>query len=348
MQQQFPDNGNSETAEEGNAVHWMCVEVLAGRGAGEWIGRTAPNGVVINADMKAAGIEYVAAVRGAVPDHAQLHIEESISIPYIHPECHGTPDCWFFNPITMTMHIWDLKYGFTVVEAFENWQLLAYATGLFPGPPVDFNKVRVILTIVQPRAYHPLGAVRSWQIMGSELKPYADRLRDAALAALTPGALTVAGTQCHYCRARHACEAAQRYSMWAADYAGQSTPQHLTPEGMAIELRILQRAADAIKNRLTGLESAAIAMGGIPGWAVDQGRGNLTWTKPAQEVFALGDLMGIDVRADQKPITPTQAIKLGLDATVVGMYADRSAGAPKLVPCESTMAARVFGAAGGV
>jgi hypothetical protein len=298
--------------------------------------------------MKAAGIEYVAAVRGAVPDHAVLHVEEPIQIPYIHPECHGTPDCWFFNPITMTMYIWDLKYGFSIVEAVENWQLLAYAAGLFPGPPIDFNKVKVVLTIVQPRAYHPLGSVRSWQIMGSDIKPYADRLRDAAALALAPNAPTVAGTQCHYCRARHACEAAARYSMWAADYAGQSTPQHLTPEGMAIELRILQRAADAIRNRLTGLESAAIAMGGIPGWAVDQGRGNLAWTKSAQEVFALGDLMGIDVRADQKPITPTQAIKLGLDATVVGMYADRSAGAPKLVPVESTMAARVFGAAGGV
>jgi hypothetical protein len=49
----------------------------------------------------------------------------------------------------------------------------------------------------------------------------------------------------------------------------------------------------------------------------------LSWTKPATEVYALGDMMGVDLRVT-KPCTPTQAINAGIDGTVINAYADRS------------------------
>jgi hypothetical protein len=345
MQAVFPEE-RGEAAEEGNAVHWMCAEVLSGRGSGEWIGRTAPNGILITADMKAAGIEYVEAVSASAPNMHDRHIEEMLRIPRVHPECFGTPDHWAFIEQDGNLFVDDLKYGFSLVEAEENAQLITYTIGILDLLPRHFeNTIMCHLRIIQPRAFHPLGTARTWRIPATELRTYANLLESAAAAALGPAPVTAAGKQCHYCRARHACEAASRYSMWAADYAGGCIPQHLTPKGMAIEIGTLRRAQEIIKHRLTGLETAAIALGGVPGWAVERGPGRLTWVRPVAEVIALGELMGVSLGKPPEPITPTQAIKAGLPADVVGAYADRPNGEAKLVPVESTRAARVFGPA---
>lgn len=348
MQAAFPDRSSSESAEEGNAVHWMSAEVLSGRGPGEWIGRTAPNGVVITADMKDAGITYVSAIKSMVPELAQLQVEQMVAIPQVHAECFGTPDCYYFNPITMTLYIWDLKYGFGVVEAFENWQLIAYACGQLMGyDRVDFSKVKVVLTIVQPRAYHVQGPVRSWHLTTRELTPYRDRLQAAAALALSPTATCQAGEQCHYCSARHACKAAQQAAYFAIDYIGQAVPEVLSPEALAMELRTLRRMQDAIKFRLTGIEASATATmnagGHIPGWSLQASTGRLGWDKPAADVFMLGDLMGIDLRAPVAPITPTQAKKAGIPADVLSAYSSAGKGAMQLVPTTDTLAARIFG-----
>ena len=60
---------------------------------------------------------------------------------------------------------------------------------------------------------------------------------------------------------------------------------------------------------------------------------------PAAEVFALGDMMGVDVR---KPVTPKQAIELGLDAEVSKAYTVIPKGEVKLVRQSSSAAARAF------
>lgn len=348
MQAVFPDNGSSEAAEEGTACHWMAAEVLLGRGGSEFIGRTAPNGVVITAEMKAAAVVYVAAIKSMVPELAVLQVEDHVQIPYIHKDCHGTPDCWYFNPTTMTMYIWDLKYGFTLVDERENWQLLCYAAAKFKGTEhIDFNKVRVVLTIVQPRAYHTAGAVRSWHLTGAELKPYADRLQNAAAIALCPNPPCQAGEQCHYCSARHACATAQQAALWACDYIGQAVPEALTPEALAMELRTLQRASAAIKYRLAGIESSAIATissgGSIPGFTTENGAGREGWNIPATEVFAIGDMMGIDLRSEVKPVTPVQAKQKGFSEDLVKAYSSKGVGALRLIESTDTLAARVFG-----
>lgn len=347
MQACFPDRGSSESAEEGTACHWMAAEVLLGRGGSEFIGRTAPNGVVITRDMKDAAITYVAAVRGAVPPLAELHVEEHVQIPYVHTECHGTPDCWYFNPITMTLNLWDLKYGFTPVDERENWQLLCYTKGVLAITPYNDEKITVVHTIVQPRISNP---VRSWTFMGSELKQYADRLRDAAALALSPNAPCHAGEQCHYCSARHACPTAQQAALWACQYIGQAVPEALTPEALAMELRTLRRAADAIKYRLAGIEASAIATinSGImvPGFATDNGPGRDGWTFPAAEIFAIGDMMGVDLRAEVTPLTPVQAKKAGFSEELIAAYSRKGVGALRLVESKDCLAARVFG--GGV
>jgi hypothetical protein len=79
------------------------------------------------------------------------------------------------------------------------------------------------------------------------------------------------------------------------------------------------------------------------GWAITHGKARERWAKPPAEVFALGDMMGVELRKPSEAITPNQARDLGLDAAVIAAYAERPTGAAKLTPRDASTAARVFG-----
>jgi hypothetical protein len=116
---------------------------------------------------------------------------------------------------------------------------------------------------------------------------------------------------------------------------------------LAIEYRTLLRAAEAVQYRLTGLEAQAKARltGGesIPGLALQNGAGRQQWAMPPAQLFAVGDMMGVDLRKQPDAITPAQAKKAGLTDELVAAYTERLPGEAKLVPTTDTMAARVFG-----
>jgi hypothetical protein len=55
MCERFPERADSDAAREGTASHWVASEVLVGRGAEPFTGRTAPNGVIITEEMASVG-----------------------------------------------------------------------------------------------------------------------------------------------------------------------------------------------------------------------------------------------------------------------------------------------------
>ena len=89
----------------------------------------------------------------------------------------------------------------------------------------------------------------------------------------------------------------------------------------------------------------ALIQGGksVPGWSIDHTVGREEWSKPASEVFALGQLFGVDLARPAEPITPAQARKAGVDATVISAYAKRKAGTAKLIKVDTTAARKAFG-----
>lgn len=338
--EQFPEPaGRNEAADEGTASHWYASEYLEGKPRP--VGSTAPNGVTITEEMIEGAMVYVEAVMKAAGGTA-LNIESRLKIGFVHEECFGTTDCWFVKG--REVHVWDYKYGFGVVDPFENWQLICYAAGVLQWLGAD--DYDVVLHIVQPRPFHMLGPHRTWRVKAADLRGSFTRLATAANAALADNPPTQSGNHCKYCSARHACPAAQHAALSAVDYAGKAVAELLTPEALAIELRTMERAANAIQFRLTGLRAQAettIREGGfVPGWALQPGGGRTVWSKPTAEVFALGDMMGIDLRGEPSAITPAQAKKKGLDAGVIAAYSGSSGSSMKLVETTATMASRVF------
>ena len=340
----FPETGRSQAAEEGTACHWVGSEVLLGRGTDPFEGRVAPNNVVITTEMVDAAKVYVGAVRSLVPLTAKITVEEKLVIKQIHENCYGTPDCWFFNVGQNELHIWDLKYGYGIVEPVENWQLICYAIGAL-GKVANRN-TKITVHIVQPRVPHPMGYDRTWCFMGEELCEYADQLKNAALKALsaTPG--VVSGDHCRYCSALHACPAARKAALYACDYSDRAIPAKLSPEGMGVDLMILRKAETRLKSMISAREGQIIATQkagiNVPGWAQKHGKGRIIWDKPVEEVLALGEIMGIDLKAPEKAITPAKAGTAGLDSALIKAYSHAPTTGITLVPAEKSLASNAF------
>ena len=353
-----PETEASPSSLEGTAAHWVVQMLLQGTPVA--LDMQAPNGVAVTQEM----LEAAELVRDDIlatlgPDWAKyLVIEQRVQIPRVHPTHNwGTPDyrAWSrLNDGRLCLHVWDFKYGHGIVEAFENWQLIDYTAGLLDGAGIDGLKDQetvVDMVVTQPRAFHRDGPVRRWRVVASDLRGHINRLSNAAGVALAPNPpATPTPEGCENCLGRHACEALQRAAYHAADKGGQYGALDLSPPALGLELRALKRAQALLDARVTGIEAQAVAAikAGtlVPFWMMESVPGRLAWTKPAPEIFALGEMLGLKLQKDPEPITPTQAKAAAkaakIDGALFDAYAVRPAGAAKLVADDGTKARLTF------
>lgn len=361
MEMQYPDTTETDEQREGTASHEVGEQMIRSFARGGLnfpkVGGRASNGVKITDAVYDGALMYAEECQRIMREAGvfggeNLRIEQRVHAPRIHPECWGTPDFALFDEKRTTLHVVDLKYGHRVVEAFENWQLIEYAVGVLDDMMGDkalseHNGVVVRIGIVQPRAYHRDGPVRWWEIQPCDLRAYVNFLHAVEHEALGSDPPTKAGLECRDCSARHACETLQRASMEAIAYTGKPVSQQLSADALGLEIRLLRDAQAIIKARLDGHEAHAEAVinggGSVPGWVLERGRGRQRWSVPADQVFQLGDMMGIDLRKAPTPVTPKQAITAGLDSTVVKEFSETPSTSPKLVESTKTKAAQVFG-----
>lgn len=325
----LPD-GETDSSEEGTAAHWVASELLQGRIVEP--GQLAPNGVPVDDDMQDGAILWCEAL--GQYRHVDECIEERIEIPRVHPECWGTPD-YFCATTPGRIVVADYKYGHRFVDAFENWQLLAYAAGSVEG---IWPSVTYALMIVQPRSFHRSGQVRTWTLSGDDLSHYCAVMATATRKAGSKDAECRVGPHCYKCPARHVCEAALHAEDAALELAGDSVPLILSNDAKSARLRRVRRAMKHLTEMESGLSediAQTIRNGeSVPGWGLEAGAGRERWAKPLDEVLALGAAFGIDI---SKPgaLTPNQARKAGLPAEVVAGYSERPAGEVKLVEVDA-------------
>lgn len=353
MSEQFPDE-EGEAARAGTASHWSAYLALTNGGYHPPVGTPAPNGVIIDMEMNDAASVYVMAVKSHI-NTSLVNVEKQMMIPTIHPtECGGTPDCWYYNPRERELHVWDFKYGFILVEPWENMQAICYTAGALDYTCRQLQKpygvfdqeTTVVIHIVQPRPFHVAGPVREWRVKACDLRGYFNRLQQSATEALAPNPKCNSGNWCKFCEARHACPAAQKAALAAIEYTEFAATCVLSPEALAIELRTMERAADAIKFRLTGLQEQTIALlkAGqmVPGYGLQMGYGRKSWIKPVKEVLALGQIMGIDLAKPQDVITPVQAKKAGIPFELIDAYSQTGEKGVELVHNNKTLASMAF------
>lgn len=360
LQTAYPGADDTPEAREGTAAHYYVAELLNGRDVP--VGTVAPNGQPITAEMvdcaQALLIDIRDTLRAATPGLA-LRVEEKVFAQSVHEANYGTPDTYVMDRPNKYLHVWDFKYGHRFVDARGNWQLIDYAIAIFDSEglrPVtandyslsQWNGWRISLTIAQPRNYDPIGPIREWHTTGEALRDtYLPRLRQSAYEAMQPGAAYTTGLHCRDCTGRHACPALQRAGAIAMDVSLQAQPVVLPPHAVGLELRQIEDAIKRLEARQTGLEEQALGIirsgVAVPFYSATHASGRERWSVPVNEVVLLGENLGANLRKPAEAITPAQARKAGIDATVIQAYAETPKGALRLIRVDDDAANLAFG-----
>lgn len=310
----------SEAAAWGTSCHSVAEWCLNnGTDAEEMIDRTVKtkeHEFTVDEEMAETAQTYVDYVRNQQAGVNDLFVEQRFSLEKLKTpfDAGGTADAVVYIASEKLLEVIDLKGGRGVkVEVNENKQLRTYALGaLLSNPGLDVRLVRS--TIVQPRAYHKDGAIRSEDYHVADLLSWTGELMQAmnrsktavdAYATIT-GDLTrekwadeylSAGDHCTFCPAAGFCPALQKK---ATDAVGlyfddlsqpqlSNTPDSLSPEKLAAVLD----AADLIQNYITACRSLAHSMAetgiDIPNYQLVDKTGRRRW-KIEDETALAGEI----------------------------------------------------------
>jgi hypothetical protein len=322
---------DSDERLEGIAAHWVASEMF--HGVVLAVGQQCPNGVVIDEEMLECAREYVA----TLPRDARL--ESKVDLFMLEGGMTSYPDASALSG--RVLHVWDYKYGHSYVDVFENWQLLVETAGF------DLSFVDEIwYHVVQPRCFQH-ETHRVWTVSKDEyIDVYYPQIVAQVSSIAAGGTPCVTGPQCKRCPAARGCSALAAVAYEVLDITREAAAHDLTSEQLARELDLLHRADQRLKARITGLEEQATATlrsgGRVPGYTMKDQAGRLDWVVPAENVFALSALYGVDVKKEPSAITPTQAIKLGLPKEAVETVAKRPAKAPKLERVDHNQIRKAF------
>lgn len=360
-QQFYPDESNQDSL-DGEASHWVGSEILQSYKDPDtpvklpdfdFLDKPAPNGTIITEEMIDGAEIYVDDVLQVVQADGltqAMCVEERIDNDIIHPLNWGTPDMMIFNQAALRLYGWDYKFGRGIHEPKEHWQVMNYMVMKLEQlrvQGIDTDFITVEIRIVQPRAYHPDGVIRTWVIDAPALESYAETMRAAAIASQQIDPPTRAGPWCNHCRARPGCKSFRETNYVISDITQSLHLYDLNPGELATELKGLEPMLDLLQQCVDGLRAQGLAYVNrgvmVPGFARGTGRGKLDWNKPIDQVIAMGEIMQVDLKKPVDIITPTQAIAKKVDEAVILEYAERYSGTARLIHDDGTVAARVFG-----
>ena len=280
----------SPYASEGSGAHELAERCLRTNAQpdsfiGQWMTtETVPTEVT--ADMAEAVQVYVDYVRSISVEKGDslAFIEATFDLAQFYPGLFGTCDCVIYHIPTLTLYVIDYKHGAGVpVDAVKNPQLRYYGLGALvrmhemklPHP----MPTKVVLAIVQPRAPHAAGPIRTETIPSAALLMWADELVAAARATEPEDAPLVPGDHCRFCLAAPRCPKLYDDSIAAARITFSpvdATPSTPTParELSDAQLRRALAAAQVIEPWLRDLyaHTQALLEAGesVPGWKLVQ------------------------------------------------------------------------------
>jgi Protein of unknown function (DUF2800) len=240
----------------------------------------------------------------------------------------GTSDVVAYNPAIRDLQIVDLKYGEGIpVEATWNTQLLYYAAGALGALRAQGRIVdTVTATIVQPRAFHPVGRVRSHTYTAAEVEAWArEVLYVGILLALDDnGATKQPGTHCRFCPASAQCPALRDLSLDTARQAFLAAPTQNLPASAPThaalpDITLSNAALGDLLNKIElvtpwleavkrlGLERLEADVP-VPGWKLVAKRASRQWVEADQTaMLETLDRAGVDVDALVDVVLPSPA-----------------------------------------
>lgn len=299
LAEQFPDvSGSSEYAREGTAAHRLAqLWLLSGYPEGIETLLVEGHSIFVTEEMREAVRLYVDTVRAT---HAAvggaLHVEQRLQLRGMDTEVDMFGTCDAVIVTGRELHVFDLKYGKgVVVDVRNNPQLRYYALAAMQNL-CDHEPERITITIVQPRAEHPDGTVRTEELTAGQLRVFGLDLRRAALRTQDPDAPLVPGSWCRFCPAQAHCPALLKHSQALAQVEFDAMPLDRPPTPdtlpMSVVTDILSKAY-IIEEWINALRARAQreleAGNDVPGYKLVPKRATRRWN--ADEDTVVRELM---------------------------------------------------------
>lgn len=207
MSENCPEQEDTPEALEGTGAHWLGETCLkTGKNTKDFFKMKMPSGARVGTNMCKHIQRYVDYVRKYhYVNGGTIHVEERLEMYKIDERMWGSGDVVQVTKYG-TLHVFDLKYGFWVVEADANYQMMCYAIGALTKYKhlVDVSK-GVCGHICQPRPEHKDGQFRSVLYSYDELVAFG-RLAGAAIENSDSENPTIKfGDHCKFCPAEFIC-----------------------------------------------------------------------------------------------------------------------------------------------
>lgn len=299
----------SEASAWGTACHQLSEKCFrTGKDADDFLGtveKTKQRKITVDEEVAETTQMYVDYVRGRIESyraetgempivvHEQRFSLASLKGPF---PAGGTGDTVIYFPKWKLLEVIDLKGGRGLVEAADNKQLRTYGLGaVLANPGRDVEKVKT--TIVQPRAAHKDGRIRSETLHVADLvewtselvaqmrlsKQALDEMPAMPFAAwcakwLKPG-------NCKFCPSEGSCPALEQKALdavgvWFDDLDKpqiSNAPAHDTPEALSNTLDLLDMIQDWISARRAFAHQQADAGVKIPNYILVPKQGREKW-----------------------------------------------------------------------
>lgn len=249
-----PDK-ESEASAWGTACHQLSEKCFTtGKDADEFIGtveKTKERRIEVDEEVAETTQMYVSYVRGRIAEYVKefgeqpiVYHEQRFSLAGLKGPfpAGGTGDTVIYFPRWREIEIVDLKGGRGLVEAAGNMQLRSYGLGAVmanPGLAID----KVTTTIVQPRAAHKDGRIRSETLHIADLVEWTADL----LAAMK--------------RSKQACDefSTMPFAAWCAKWLKPGKCKFCPSEGSCLALE--QKALDAVGVWFNDIDEPQISNG---------------------------------------------------------------------------------------
>lgn len=255
-------------------------------------------------------LNYIYDILDKYPD-AVMYIETFVDppLPAAPGEAGGYCDAAIHIPSIRTLYVIDYKHGAGVSKAAKgNTQAMQYGSGFLfeDNARVQPNDIdTVVLTIMQPRAFHEDGMIREYEVSPADLYEYTLRLNDGVTENLKPDAPLRPGTdQCRFCDADTTCPAREAAALAAVGTTFRQIQQVNSsvlplPPTMDIDrLALIRMHAPMLRKWLTSVDSHCeeLARTGysVAGAKLVEAQAKRTWFGTEEEVAAkLSALAGV-------------------------------------------------------
>lgn len=225
----LPETDEPDYRAEGTAAHAVLERCLReSLDAWELIGQKFGADITCTQEMAEAVQVFLDASKHPLT-RAKEWIEAHTDNPDFHPLFYGTVDYGYLqdDPNFLLLCVDDFKYGQgIVVEAVGNPQIMYYAYGLLcmiakEGIHPDFVRMRII----QPRAFHPDGVVREWNVEADVIIEWAEGTLRPAMERTEDDPALWPGDHCRFCPAKLVCPAMHGLVQAAVDVDTDKIPQ---------------------------------------------------------------------------------------------------------------------------